>query len=850
MLGGRSDTVVVRGLGGFARAVPPEVFHELMALDRNLTGRPGPLLLHVARPTAASLDLPRGLADRLGREVWATTGRSGIGRLPGAPDRSAVLLLDEERKAPRGQWFANTPATASTPPVDAVDSQVSALSIAHHGNRSTGYISMDLADSDDGGWRRTMTHSRLGTVTTYTHQRTAYDPKGPTAPTPWTALNLPAPYFPNNHGLPGSVTWHTPEGELTDDGPQFARRLARRRSLASLAPEHPVALLICYAAAPPGIGETPGLHIVGAPPFVPDPLSTVAVGQHTANETGRTVFATTLVNAAVQPADAGQDAYITLHTDARGRAYPWVMFTPEPAGDALDRRARDAGLHHGPGPAPEAVRERTLRLVRALRQIFGSTVDDSPEYPVLLRGIGALDLMHEADPGLNLDGARAFTLDLYGQLLTRYLADGLPPGQSPRFTPDGHRSLLAEAARRWETGPRGPLTDWIALPHLVHMLTDLAATPHRESVARSVLGLDVSAPVGETEWSRLLWASLKVAMATSHVDPGTFAAAVLHLPAPDAARFGEAVLVARQAVAAGRDPWQLSEVAAYQLEQQGALESDRLLADDDGDAWGRALDGTSRPQGTFDHSVVTLLGYAPDGSLVPVGTEPAPWAADQYRPRPFVYVADGDAGGLRMQGPVPPGEFGELVFRDPELLNEDGYAEVIAVVPHGRPSGGMPVEGSIPGEGARNSARNWWATDSATTLHHDPATGTYTVAVLPGPDGQPATAGGWGRTMASQGDSSGTTATASNARSSRTAVAADPTTDLDAAWDAHAQALTALGEAAAEATTTERVSGDETAVADAWAGVDEARRRLEDAEARLWTLGVAPEALGVARGEG
>ncbi|WP_158709718.1 hypothetical protein, partial [Streptomyces sp. NRRL S-15] len=47
MLGGRSDAVVVRGLGGFARPVPPEVFHELMALDRNMAGRPGPLLLHV-----------------------------------------------------------------------------------------------------------------------------------------------------------------------------------------------------------------------------------------------------------------------------------------------------------------------------------------------------------------------------------------------------------------------------------------------------------------------------------------------------------------------------------------------------------------------------------------------------------------------------------------------------------------------------------------------------------------------------------------------------------------------------------------------------------------------------------
>ncbi|MFE8008166.1 lonely Cys domain-containing protein [Streptomyces sp. NPDC057418] len=854
LLAGRSEGVVVRGLGGFARPVPPEVLHELMALDRNLAGRPGPLLLHVDRPAAASLHLPRGLSDRLGREVWATTGRSVIGRLPNTPDRSVVLLLDEEKLAPRGQWFANTPATAPTPPAGAEGDRVSALSIAHHGHRSTGYISMDLAGSDDGGWSRTLAHSRLGAVTSYVFQRTAYEAKGATSLVPWVERGLPAPYFPNNHGLPGTVMWHTPEGERRDDGPRFARSLARRRSLASLAPEHPVVLLVCYAATPAGIGEMHGLHIDGPLPFVPDPLAAVAVGQDTANETGRTVFATVLMNATVQPRHGDQEPYISLYTDARGRAYHWVEFRPEPAGHALDGRARDAGLHHGPGPATEAVRERALRLVRALRQIFGPTADESPEYPVLLRGMGALDLMREADPQLDRDGAREFTLDLYEQLLTRY--HGLPPGQTPQFTPDGHRSLLTDAARLWDSGHRGPLTGWIGLPHLVHMLTDLASAPHREGIARQVLGLDAMAPVGEAEWSRLLWASFKVATVTAQADPGTFAAAVLHLTGPDPARIGEAVLVARRAAAAGRDPRLLHEVAAHHLEQQGALESDRLLTDDEGTAWGRALDGTPRPEGEFDPSVVTLLGYAPDGSLVPVGTEPAPWAADPHRPTPFVYVADGDADGLYVQGPVPPREFGELVFRDPELLGENGYAEVIAVVPHGRPSGARPVEASIPGEGARNSARNWWATHGATTLHHDPATGTYTVAMLPGPDGRPATAGTWGRTTPPEGDRSSTPgpAAATNAPARRTAVAsgtAPPaeaaTAGLDAAWAAHARALTALGEATADAAATERDGGDATAAADTRAGADEARRALEEAEARLWALGVAPDTLAAAR---
>ncbi len=117
-------------------------------------------------------------------------------------------------------------------------------------------------------------------------------------------------------------------------------------------------------------------------------------------------------------------------------------------------------------------------------------------------------------------------------------------------------------------------------------------------------------------------------------------------------------------------------------------------------------------------------------------------------PHPFVYVADGDADELVLPGPtpaaVPARQFGELVFHDAELLDKAGNTEVIAVVPHGSPAGTRPSEGSLPDEGARNSARNWWTTRGAPTLHHDPATGTYTVAMLPGPDGQPAPTGTWG----------------------------------------------------------------------------------------------------------
>ncbi|WP_424894331.1 lonely Cys domain-containing protein [Streptomyces sp. SAI-124] len=73
---------------------------------------------------------------------------------------------------------------------------------------------------------------------------------------------------------------------------------------------------------------------------------------------------------------------------------------------------------------------------------------------------------------------------------------------------------------------------------------------------------------------------------------------------------------------------------------------------------------------------------------------------------------------------------------------------------------------------------------------------------------------------------------------------------LAAAWEAHAGALSVLGAATAEAVALERDSGDERAVEHARAKTDDARRRLEDVEARLLALGVAADALGAARGTG
>lgn len=67
------------------------------------------------------------------------------------------------------------------------------------------------------------------------------------------------------------------------------------------------------------------------------------------------------------------------------------------------------------------------------------------------------------------------------------------------------------------------------------------------------------------------------------------------------------------------------------------------------------------------------------------------------------------------------------------------------------------------------------------------------------------------------------------------AVPTGPDADLDTAWEEHRRARSAFGAAA--------VGGSPEALAE----VDRARGLLEQAEQRLWVLGVAPDALGAAR---
>ncbi len=75
---------------------------------------------------------------------------------------------------------------------------------------------------------------------------------------------------------------------------------------------------------------------------------------------------------------------------------------PEPLPHELDEMARTAGLHTGDGEASPEVRATTLRLVRALRIVFGpETEQDKPAHARLLRGIGAMETLRANDKALS-----------------------------------------------------------------------------------------------------------------------------------------------------------------------------------------------------------------------------------------------------------------------------------------------------------------------------------------------------------------------------------------------------------------------------------------------------------------
>ncbi|MEU9380743.1 lonely Cys domain-containing protein, partial [Streptomyces sp. NPDC048279] len=758
---GGFDHVVVPGAGGSGVALSAAAFAELLDQDVDLAalGPDVPVVLVVPDAGGEGLDLPRTVAHRLGRMVWAASGEARLHSV-GRTRRKAVALIDRNPGLPLGRWIPSSPdgpgPVVGDKMVTALDRTVFRDSDIHTRTVITAdgqVLGRQFMPDHDHGRLREGDHARLKAMTRIYHLLPP--PLTGAAPSESLDLDYSALYHFNAHGAPGLVEVPLKDGRRKLlSGSEIGRVLARRPSVRNLPAHAGIFMETCWAgAATDWPGRSRALEH-GPDPVVMDPLGAVAVAQNVANATGRWVTAPTrVIGANVLRVGGGRERLIIA--SAQGVPGRLVTFMPEPSGADLDGLARTAGLHTGWGPASQEVRSVTLRLVRALRTVFGTEVEKSGPYRQLLEGIGALEAMRAGDPDLNQ--FTSFTLDLFTHVVD---ADRGRSG-----TPDDaeYRQVLERARNMLRTAPGTVLSSFVPL---ARPLGDASALLRRRSdipgLAASVLRLGPGHRVGEAERTRLYWALVKAYQATGDTARGlSLAPQVLHLApgTPLDGRVADRLFdVVAKAVAAGRDVTNPAALAAFDLRLRGAFASATSILGPQGKVQGRSWVG-GQLVGTLDASVVhEVVGKGSSGRWR--GSEQAPW------PRtPDLWVLCARARGGRLVLSWPDGsrtsasddEVVELLRHDPGLEALPLAAPVVLAVP------GLDPEG-LPVALARGLGRQVWShsgrlaagkngANVALTLlrpsDHHPS-GKWNVAFPPGhpgssqaagPGAQPVTAG-------------------------------------------------------------------------------------------------------------
>ncbi|MEI5033216.1 hypothetical protein RB201_11140 [Streptomyces sp. S1A(2023)] len=249
-----------------------------------------------------------------------------------------------------------------------------------------------------------------------------------------------------------------------------------------------------------------------------------------------------------------------------------VLRRPEPQDDELDRLARVAELHRTTGDVPPATRDATLRLVRALRAVFGDAIEDDRatpggRYERALRSIGALERLRANDPALNtFTPFRSDLLDFFVREHT---------GREPDLA--GYQALLDHAAARITADPDARLTDAVPSPTLQITLTQLADAG--EQAIRHVQSLPPQAPFTPRHVASTLWATAR--------------AAQLFRPMTAAAR-----------EAMGRKVLHLAPAATWGRNQQQAV-------------WAASAKAIAQGMGATDHDLLAAFHLAESGAFGP-----------------------------------------------------------------------------------------------------------------------------------------------------------------------------------------------------------------------------------------
>ncbi|MYR77099.1 hypothetical protein GTY59_01040, partial [Streptomyces sp. SID5466] len=250
---------------------------------------------------------------------------------------------------------------------------------------------------------------------------------GPPTALPGSGTDRGADYFVG-HGTPRTVTLGTDNAAYPTvkvSGVQLGEVL---KSWAQKGDQdRPLVLFSCETGQQPKIAGLP-------------------VAQHVANRTGRPVYAPTTEAGTAKDRDGNVRAVLGEGPDGPGR---WRLFTPEPAGTALDDLARDAGLHAGPDPADAFARARTLQQIRTLREVLGPDAEQQPGNREVLAALAYVDGLRWRDPGTAARyGDGRMTPDLLDRMVTDWhTADNgttVDPATGP--TPEQYTAFLEAAA--------------------------------------------------------------------------------------------------------------------------------------------------------------------------------------------------------------------------------------------------------------------------------------------------------------------------------------------------------------------------------------------------------------------
>ncbi|WP_167372570.1 lonely Cys domain-containing protein, partial [Streptomyces nanshensis] len=731
--GGR-DRVAARLPDGTVRELDIEEFTELVAADLAREALPADVPVVLAVPFAADglLDLPRRLADRTGRTVWAHSGRVTV---ESAPGEAATIDVVRTPKTPRGDWIASAPGLGPDPDDDVPawhHEVVSRALVSALTGRQIGRASHHPAEFAEDFEEDDRHLDRMGT---FVHDDPATDRLS-------GAYDLPRPgpedraYRLDMHGRPGALILAMRDGTTRDiDEREAGPWLRRRKSLTTLPKDHWVDLVVCWSGAPrdSAVPRPSAASDAYDGPFVADPLATVSMGQHVANATGRAVR---LAYGSQGTRSADGQYQRTLFTDARGRHHAWALAGPEPDDDGLDRLAEVAGISPGDAEVTDEMRTATLRLVRALRFTLGHDIDDDPGYRELLRGAAAIDQMWRSDN--DFADAGPFTLDLLHRVIAAH------PEAAAGADGAATRRVLAEAAEHWRRYPGDGLIAFVELPAVEEAAQWLAqGTAEDEAAAALRIRTD---EVGEAELSRIFWARVKALETLPETGPETeeFSDRILHRESGTGfahARRAETLDILTRAFAAGRDAAVTDVAAAYALQEAGAYEDTAL------DTVQGTEDGTGRDYTDGQPADVDLTRFR-----TPAGLADAPWAkgpTGKAEPVPYLVRAGADAddpdlievawGGDAYA--TTAGEFAELLAADPVLSREELTEPVLLAFPD-------PVSdpAALAEQVARRLGRTVWWTEFPVDLSGADDSGDPVLTLYPSADGTAPGATPWQRT--------------------------------------------------------------------------------------------------------